>query len=214
MSCFYSCAYVAASKRNHERHIASAHCLYSKSRDECHLKAGAGEKRPTRDSLSRHNSWSHTVIGLLHSTSSRVDSPAAARRPSSHFFDTQINNTFHAFWCQWHAALLPMWLKKKRPAFQNFHVWCLWSSCWDLRMIFTSWLNSFSSCFHHEPWKHSVLSAVTLLTFFIWKTVICQRIYCQFHPIRCDYWFCSASLRASWSGGQWEVTPPEKLPSS
>lgn len=121
---------------------------------------------------------------------------------------TQINNTFHAFWCQWHAALLTIWLKKKYSAFWNFHVSCLWSSCReikDFQKLIKLIFFLFSS--PHEPWKHPVLFlslfSVTLMTpgrsFERQSYVIVS--YCQSQPIRCGYWSYSASLKASWSGG-------------
>lgn len=64
----------------------------------------------------------------------------------------RINNTFHAFWCQRHAAVLTVRLKKRESASWNFHVWRLRETEDDFLIQLIFFL--FSS---NEPWTHLVL---------------------------------------------------------
>lgn len=90
----------------------------------------------------------------------------------------RINNTFHAFWCQRHAAVLTVRLKKRESASWNFHVWRLRETEDDFLIQLIFFL--FSS---NEPWTHLVLvvpefsvtlwTPVTSLTLRL-KTIVCH----------------------------------------
>ena len=134
--------FIDVSVWNHELQIHSVHrptaCSVNHVLNTT-WRQPVGKKNSEPDSLSCHNLWSHSVIGLPHSTSSWVDWASAAPQLSSRLCvreAARINNTFHAFWCQRHAAALTVRLKRRESAFWNFHVWHLRETEDDFLLVF------------------------------------------------------------------------------
>lgn len=140
-----------------------------------------GKKNAEPDSLSCHNSRSHSVIGLPHSTSSWVDWTSAAPQLSSrvcvggalgsitHFMLSGVSDTLQCWRYDWR--------RENQPP-ETFM--CDVSE--RQKMIF--WFNSFSSCFHRT--NHENISSSSSpsslwrcehlwpLWPFVWKTIVCH----------------------------------------
>ena len=205
--------FIDVSVWNHELQIHSVHrptaCSVNHVLNTT-WRQPVGKKNSEPDSLSCHNLWSHSVIGLPHSTSSWVDWASAAPQLSSrlcvrgslgsitHFMLSGVSDTLQRWQYDWRGENQPS---------ETFM--CDISE--RQKMIFFLFSSS-------EPWKHLVLcDAVNTcdLSDPSFERQSYVTVCHEFGPIRCGYWFYSTSLKACWCGGQWKVQPPsEKLPCS
>lgn len=180
-----------------------------------------GKKNSEADSLSCHNSQSHSVIGLPHSTSSWVDWTSAAPQLSSCVCVGGALGSITHFMLSVSATRCSADGTTEEERISLLKLSCVTSQR-DRRWFSDS--THFLLVFVERTMKTSrphrprvLCDAVNTCDLSDPSSerqsyvTVCHK----FEPIRCGYWFYSTSLKACWCGGQWEVQPPsEKLPRS